>query len=208
MKRIFYLLFFAFIIAASVRAQVTIGSLNVPQRGAVLELKSDTLGFLPPRVALSKLSLPDPLPVHVEGMVVYNTTDNPADTLQAGLYYNTGTRWMSLSISPYNIERWFYMPSIVFDTSNTGKGLTKDLYGECKNQLNNNGALVKSSTGAPAQVLATMPAPSDLYYYVTGYDDTVFANISIDAKGLMTYDIIGAATDSTYINIVFVEKQF
>ena len=206
MKRIFYLLFFAFIIAASAGAQVTIGSLDAPQHGAILELKSDSLGFLPPRVALSKLSLPNPLPIHVEGMVVFNTMNNPADTLQAGLYYNTGTRWMRLSTTPYNIERWFYMPSIVFDTSNTGKGLTKNLYMECRNQLNDNGVLVKSSKGAPAKVLATMPAPTDLYYYVTGYDDKVFANISIEANGLMTYDIIGTASDSTYINIVFVEK--
>jgi len=206
MKRICYLVFFVFIIVMSARAQVTIGSLDVPKQGAVLELKSDSLGFLPPRVELSKLSLPDPLPMHVEGMVVYNTTNNPADTLQAGLYYNTGIRWMRLSTTPYNAERWFYMPSIVFDTSNTGQGLTKNLYQECKNQLNSSGSLVKSSKDAPEKVLATMPAATDLYYYVTGYDDKVFDKISIDANGVMTYDIIGTASDSTYINIVFVEK--
>jgi len=206
MKRIFYLVFFVFIITMSARAQVTIGSLDAPQHGAILELKSDSLGFLPPRVELSKLSLPDPLPIHVEGMVVFNTKDIPADTLQTGLYYNTGTRWMHLSTTPYNAERWFYMPSIVFDTSKTGENISVDLYQKCKDQLNSSSALVKSSAGAPEKVLATMPAATDLYYYVTGYDDKVFANISIEANGSMTYDIIGTASDSTYINIVFVEK--
>jgi len=204
MKKILYLVFFAFAFAMGAHAQVTIGSLEAPQRGAVLELKSDTLGFLPPRVELEQPSSSLPVPVHVEGMVVFNTI--ATDSLSQGLYYNTGTRWIRLATTPYYIERWFYMPSIPFDVSAKGTGLTKDLYQECKNQLNSSSAPVKSSTGAPAQVLATMPAKTDLYYYVTDYDPAVFDNISIDANGLMTYDVIGQATDATLINIVFVEK--
>jgi hypothetical protein len=203
MKKFLYLLFFALIFAISARAQVTIGSSDAPQPGAVLELKSDTLGLLLPRIALQKLSLPNPLPANVPGMVIYNTTNSPADTLQAGIYYNLGTRWMLIASNPSFMKNWFYMPSIVFDVSTTTTGATKDLYQQFVNQFN---TPVKVSTGAPAPVSPTLPGRTDLYYYVTAYDNSVFNNISIDANGNMTYDVVGAATDSTYINIVFVEK--
>jgi len=204
MKKIFYLVLFSFALTTGIHAQVTIGKLDPPHRGAVLELKSDTLGFLPPRIELQQPSSPLPIPVHVEGLVVYNT--QATDSLTTGLYYNNGSRWLLLSTSPYYTEKWFYMPSIPFDVSAEGTGFTKDLYQECKNQLNSSSAPVISSAGAPTRVLATMPAKTDLYYYVTDYDPAVFENISIDANGLMTYDVIGQATDATLINIVFVEK--
>ena len=61
------------------------------------------------------------------------------------------------------------------------------------------------STGAPA----TIPtyANNELYYYVTYYDPTVFANVSVDAVGEMTYDVIATPTDyNTLINVVFVAQ--
>jgi len=201
MKKNFYLLIFVSIFAISARAQVTIGSIDAPHRGAVLELKSDTLGFLPPRVALSKLSLPDPLPIHVQGMVIFNTTDNPSEMLYTGLYYNSGADWVRLSTTSSEMEKWFYMPSVVFETSQTGT-FTKDLYQEFKDQFI---APKAKNNGAPASV-ANVPKATDLYYYITDYDDSVFKNVSIDANGKMTYDIIGTASDATFLNIVFVIK--
>ena len=201
MKKNFYLLILVSIFTISVRAQVTIGSQDAPHRGAVLELKSDTLGFLPPRVALSNLTLPAPLPVHVQGMVVFNTTDNPADTLQAGLYYNSGSRWMRLSTALFDKDNWFYMPSVVFNTSQKGT-FSKDLYQEYKEQF----TVPKAKNGgAPASVTA-IPKANELYYYITDYDDSVFSNVVIDDKGMMTYDIIGESSDATFLNIVFVKK--
>lgn len=208
MKKFLYSLFFVFTLLLGVKsahAQVTIGSSDAPEPGAVLELKSSNLGFLPSRVALSRQSSPDPLPAHIKGMVVFNTTDSPVDTLRTGLYYNTGAQWICLATVPYSMENWFYMPSIVFDVSQTGTGFEKNLYQEYKDQLNSSSGIAKS-VGAPDTALSVIPAATDLYYYVIAYDDTVFNNISIDANGMMTYDIIGAATDATLINIVFVEK--
>ena len=47
----------------------------------------------------------------------------------------------------------------------------------------------------------------ELYYYVTLFDTSVFANVSIDENGAMTYDIIGAPADfNSLINVVFVVK--
>jgi hypothetical protein len=95
------------------------------------------------------------------------------------------------------------MPSFVFDVSTMGTNKTKNLYAEYVAQLN---STVIHSPGAPNEVLASIPAATALYYYVTAYDNTVFGNISIDANGLMKYDIVGTATDATFINIVFVAK--
>ena len=206
MKKNLYLLLFAFALAIPVHSQVTIGSLDAPHPGAVLELKSDKLGFLPPRIELDKLSSPYPLDTHVEGMIVFNIKSSPTDTLQAGLYYNSGSRWIQFSTAPFFTEKWFYMPSIPIDVSVTGTDFTIDLYQELKTQLNIDGGLVINSVGAPTRALSVLPEATDLYYYVTAYDKTVFDSLSIDAEGKMTYDIIGPATDATFMNIICVEK--
>ena len=208
MKKISLLLIVVSFFVINTKAQVMIGSQEAPTAGAVLELKSANLGFLPTRVALVNPSNPSPLPGHVQGMVVFNTTTS-SDSLKLGLYYNTGSKWVNLTAEPYTKEKWFYMPSIYFDTSTNGS-YSKELYQEFVKQLNTNsgaaGSLVINSTGAPAKVLATVPKASDLYYYVSAYDNLVFSNIAIDANGKMTYDIISQASDSTFLNIVFVEK--
>ena len=165
MKRNSLFLIIVIFFTLNAKSQVTIGSNDLPTKGAVLELKSGSLGFLPPRVHLSKLSLPDPLPTpHVEGMVVYNLRVSAQDTLQRGLYYNDGTRWLRLSTTTSFSENWFYMPSIVFDTSETTNAPQyKDLYGEFRKQLNDNtNANVVASSGAPNKVLSTIPAREDL----------------------------------------------
>jgi len=204
MKKILSLLSIVMIYANGAIAQVTIGSLDAPVEGAVLELKSETLGFLPTRVELSALNDPSPLPNHEEGMVVYNLTEDADESLQRGFYYNDGERWIRLSTSPVIAEKWFYMPSIAFDT--TIKGPTsRNLYDEFVAQLCSTAGVI-SSTSAPPKVLSSIPAATDFYYYVTAYDPSVFDKIVIDDNGDMSYDIIGDATDETFINIVFIEK--
>ena len=204
MKKISLLLIVVSFFVINTKAQVTIGSQDAPTAGAVLELKSANLGFLPTRVALVNPSDHSPLPSHVQGMVVFNTSTT-SDSLKVGLYYNNGSKWISLSAEPFTKEKWFYMPSIYFDTSTDGT-YTKNLYQEFVTQLSTSGGLVKPSAGAPAKVLATVPKETDLYYYVTAYDNKVFSDIAIDANGTMSYKIIGQASDSTFLNIVFVEK--
>jgi len=213
MKKLFLLAgMFALMSATALNAQILIGgtSSDRPDAGAALELRSTDLGFLPTRVELVKLSLPNPLPEHKEGMLVYNTKVSKTDTLQAGYYYNTGARWIRLSVAPSASNSWFYMPSIVFDTSvitPSGESKEVDLYGEFKKQLSDNtNTDVVASSGAPSIALATVPAPTDLNYYVTAYDHKVFKIDGISADGKMTYEILENASDSTYINIVFVEK--
>jgi len=98
--------------------------------------------------------------------------------------------------------RIFYPPSIAIDASANGSGFTVDLYAQYLAQY---GTPAVASTGAPA-ALPTYAA-SELYYYVTYADPAVFANMSIDANGVLTYDIIGQPADyNSLINVVFVVK--
>jgi hypothetical protein len=205
MKKSLYFLVIVSLFAVTAKAQVTIGMQKSPERGAVLELKSDTLGFLPPRVDLVSTTLPKPLPVHVKGMVVYNLNTANNDSLPAGLYVNTGVRWIYLSETNSPVHNWFYMPSIVFDTSTNGT-FSRNLYQECKAQLNAASGTNLVVGSVATKPLTVIPDSTQLNYFVTRYDSNVFSNIAITPGGTMTYTIKNQASDSTLINIVFVEK--
>ncbi|WP_171017347.1 hypothetical protein, partial [Maribacter sp. ACAM166] len=96
----------------------------------------------------------------------------------------------------------FYPPSIAVDVSTTGTGRTIDLHAEYLDQY---GTPDVVSAGAPAAIPTY--ANNELYYYVTYFDSSVFANVSVDANGEMTYDVIARPYDyNTLINVVFVAK--
>lgn len=199
-------------IAIQSYAQVTIGSGHPPHKDALLDLKESIdgtarKGLLLPRVSLTATNDPSPLANHVEGMTVYNTT--PSDTsdpayspqyhVSKGLYYNDGAKWEKMHLGAAN---WFYMPSVSFDTSADATGQTKNLYELYKAQFT---SPAYASSGAPSMV-PHIPNAGDLYYYILAADPDVFQRVTINESGLMTYDVKAAATDCTYISIVFVLK--
>lgn len=189
----------------SLKSQVSIGVDAVsPHEDAILDLQSQDKGFLLPRVKLVSSNQSTPLKNHVEGMIVYNTTvsGSGASYVSPGFYYNDGKAWVRL---PLGYTNWFYMPSIPFATSEDATTQTKNLYEEYKKQFGGTSATFVKSTSAP-KMIPYLPAATDLYYYITDYDPEVFSNISIDDNGIMTYDVKAAATDYTFINIVFVLK--
>jgi hypothetical protein len=99
--------------------------------------------------------------------------------------------------------RIFYPPSISVDASVNGS-FSVDLYAQYIAQF---GTPTVASAGAPAAVPTY--AASELYYYVTYADPTVFntATMSIDATGVLSYEIIGQPSDyNALINVVFVLK--
>lgn len=68
-----------------------------PNSNALLDVPSTNKGALMSRTALSTTTLSTPLSAHVEGMVVYNTTNNLSTipiSVQPSLYYNDGTKWV------------------------------------------------------------------------------------------------------------------
>ncbi|MGB5404444.1 MAG: hypothetical protein WBN13_10755, partial [Robiginitalea sp.] len=97
--------------------------------------------------------------------------------------------------------RVFYPPSIAIDASTNGPG-SVDLYAQYIAQFEN---VPVRSPGAPIDIPTY--AATDLYYYVTLADPAVFANMSIDANGVLTYNIIGQPSDyNSLINVVFVVR--
>lgn len=98
------------------------------------------------------------------------------------------------------------MPAIIFDTSVQQSGLTRNLHAEYVSQFTGTGNPTLVSSAGATNAIPTLPA-SELEYHITYYDTAVFANLSIDANGMLTYDIIGSATEASYMTIVFVVKD-
>ncbi|MDM1410456.1 hypothetical protein HX038_06795 [Myroides odoratimimus] len=205
MKKIYLSIAISFLATAGF-AQTKIGVVGKSNpdinSNAILELESENKGLLLPRIALTETTKADPLSDHVSGMTVYNTA-TVADVVP-GFYYNDGTKWQQMVTTDNKAVKFFYMPTITFDTSVLGDG-RKELYEEYKKQFTMTSGNAVKSTNAPA-VIPHFPAASDLYYYVTDFDPAVFSDIVIDDNGVMTYKIIGNGTPTSIMNIVFVVK--
>jgi hypothetical protein len=221
-------LFFLFC-GLPLNAQVTIGMGNEPAAGSLLQLKEKevtddspnaTKGLEFPRVQLTDENNLYPMfydkstsgstsaykqnkatldRAHC-GLVVYNT--NNTKPFQKGLYLWNGSQWIAVASSSASSPKWFYMPPIAFATGQSKKGETKDLYTLYKAQF---GTPAFRSAGAPANI-PYIPAANQLYYYVTYADPDVFKINSISDTGIMNYDVTAAATEASFINIVFVLK--
>lgn len=108
----------------------------------------------------------------------------------------------------YAMPQFFYMPSILIDTSViTATGapdLTVNLYTQYTGQFNVTNAAMRSAS-APAQI-PVLPAATDLHYYVT-YSDTSSIQITgISDNGVMSYRVLGNTNSLSFVNIVFVIK--
>ncbi len=70
-----------------------------PHSSAMLEVKSDDKGLLPPRVALSDITVADPVSSPATGLVIFNTATagTAPNNVVPGYYYWNGTIWALLS---------------------------------------------------------------------------------------------------------------
>nr|WP_286387666.1 hypothetical protein [Myroides marinus] len=186
-------------------AQTKIGTSPDINADAMFEVESTNKGLLLPRVELNSTKEAAPMSTHVAGMTVYNM--KAQNDVLVGFYYNDGEKWQQMVTKDYKAVKFFYMPSIVFDTSEDRSGVTINLFEEYKKQfaLQNDSHFI--SEGAPKAGIPYFEKAIDLYYYVTSYDKTVFTIKSITKEGLMTYDVKAQATDCTIMNIVFVVKD-
>lgn len=231
--------YYSFIgLLASIAMSAQIG-INVKDPQATLQVKESEVatvvdGIIPPRLTGDKLKAKDPVytnnqqasMVYVTAGVTSALVGKTANVTAPGYYYfepNTGGEgsWVKLNTNQDSPIKFFYMPSIVFNTSSMGTGLKRNLYAEYKSQFTNKKFIPSSTTGgvvgtetrntfvkstnAP-DTIANIPASNGLYYYVTDYDNTSLANLSIDENGILTYDVIGIGTDYSFVNIVFVVK--
>lgn len=198
MKRIVLILLFGVIFTAGYAQQPGIGiGTTIPDASSQLDVSSTDRGVLIPRMTSAQR---DAIESPANGLLVF-------DTDRQCISQNVGTSsapdWVCIS---GNVVRFFYMPAITFDTSEDAVGQTKDLYQLYKDQFSmSDPNTTASSAGAPATI-PSFPEATDLYYYITYYDPDVFSSVSIDANGIMTYDVTAAATDCSFINIVFAIK--
>ena len=100
MKKMILLVVMLLLTIGIMRSQVTIGSLEPPRSGSLLDLKetsegASTRGLLLPRVSLESTTSPLPtMTSHVQGMFVYNTAT--VNDVTPGIYYNDGSKWKCL----------------------------------------------------------------------------------------------------------------
>lgn len=207
----------------TMNAQTGIGTAQ-PNQSAQLDITSSDKGVLIPRIALTSATQQLQTTVaNQTSLLIYNTATVAAESLTPGYYYWDSNKWIRMIAE--NDEslggvKFFYMPSIVINTSTNGT-FKRNLHAEYVSQFTNKefvpdattggsvGTAVRptflKSTGAPDEIPNT-PNPGDLYYYVTDYDDTALEITDIDANGIMTYEVIGTGTDYSFVNIVFVVK--
>ena len=228
-KRFFLLMALLFILGAErMNAQVTIGANTDPNATLDVVAANPTGqtvdGIIAPRLTGDQIQSKNALYGSAqEGAIIYATSavtnptvgDKTANITAAGYYYFDGSAWQAFSMG----LKWFYMPSIAIDVSEDGD-FSRDLYLEYRKQFEDTSnatvnsdspkagtAMVKSDANAP-NPFDRIYAANELYFYIIGYDATVFSNVSVDALGKLTYTIADETkvSDETFMNIVFVVK--
>ena len=95
-----FLLIFTLVFSNAAFAQVGIGT-TTPDASSMLEVKSSSKGFLPPRVALTASNSAAPVTTPATGLLVYNTAlagSSPYD-VAPGYYFWNGAAWVKLAES-------------------------------------------------------------------------------------------------------------
>lgn len=183
--------------------------INTEEPKTTLDLHQNTMidrpdGFMTIRISGNDLKSKDNLyGADHHSTIIYATSPASPTSLKTSnittpgfYYYNSEiSKWVNL-----NYPKFFYMPSVYFNTSTLGT-FTQDLYSLYLDQFSN--PAVKS-TGSSGKI--PVVGKNDLEYYITYLDDTVFKEVTVDENGLMTYTISDNASDISFLNIVFVVK--
>ena len=213
-------------VPVAVMAQVTIGSLEDPEKAALLDLKShvpdannvtsEEGGLLLPRVALENLTTLAPFinnatndeKLSHTGLTVYNVkNDNTADLIP-GFYYWNGEEWLkTLSEIPSNTVN---MRNLVADAISV-TGTASDANGAVLNfgtvTFPEDGAYAFSfrlyGNVRNANLTGNLPLDELCCYYLKAYIGTTL----VDAAELNLYTIIAAAINvHTYSVILAVDN--
>lgn len=92
-----FLLFVGLFFSLQAIAQTGIGTTN-PHPSAKLDIASDRLGFLPPRIALTATNSASPITSPATGLVIFNTATagTTPNNVLPGYYYWDGSKWNGL----------------------------------------------------------------------------------------------------------------
>ncbi|PXV58841.1 hypothetical protein CLV62_14321 [Dysgonomonas alginatilytica] len=188
------LLFIGLSFASMGFSQVGINT-ETPHTSTALDIRSTAKGMLLPRMTTNqKVAIVSP----ATGLLVYDTT---LRCISQNAGTPSGASWVCLSQKDTRLDS-FYMPSIAIDASVVLTAQSLDLYAEYKKQFNTPTVV---SAGAPAAI-PYFPVATDLYYYVTSFDNTVLKINSLSASGVLNYDIVEKSGYASFMNVVFVIK--
>ena len=206
-----------FLISGYGFSQVGISKTNnfTPDAATILDVSSSDKGILIPRVELtSAVSL---LPITTTGntpnsLLVYNTAiaGTKPNNVTPGFYYWEGDKWVRM-INKENEAKpaVFYAPSLALETKASITEYTVDLYEEYLKQY----TLSDANTSIKSDATASLPTydRTDLYYFITYYDNSVFKSVNVDSNGVLKYTIDSAGenavSEKTYMNVVFKVKN-
>lgn len=143
-----------------------------------------------------------------------NVNSTIEEVSKKGFYYYDGKDWVRVMQ-----KAQIYLPSIVLKT--TAGSYTIDLYDVYLAQFRG-GVSAATNTGTSTSSATTSFAKSssnailrvfektDLDYFITYFDSNVFSNVSVNANGVLTYDVTiageNAVSEDTFMNIVLQEK--
>ena len=167
------------------------------------------------------------------GTLIYSTAVSTAtskDVDDIGYWYWTGDSvkgWEPINSSKSNYVSYFYAPSIILPTSsleistnanddisyNTNtKIYTVKLFSIYQKQFSMQGetASIKSAVKNPLATSLPTHNSTDLDYYITYFDNTVFipTSVQITNSGVLSYQIVDnpAVTENTFMNIIYKVK--
>jgi len=214
-------LLFVLVNIANCVAQVTIGSNDKPNSTLDVRGQGNVAtshdGIIAPRLTGDQLASKDPSAYGADqdGAIVYvtaaasvsNRTGKVINVKAPGYYYydyadNVWEEIAQFQSQSQSQSGWFYMPPSLIDTD-PGIGKTIDLFATYNASITNS---IKSGSTDFSTIEPILTA-TDYDYYILGYDATLFANISLSTTGIMTYDVIGRATNESYITIAFAKKK-
>ncbi len=130
-------------------------------------------------------------------------TGAQADTTNVDYILATNSVGEVKELNTAKNTRWFYPPAVVIDASNIVTGASLDLHADYVDQMATPAISSDGSSG-----FIPFYDQDELEFYITDFDNTILDNVTIDADGVMTYDIISIPFDNyTVINVVFVIKD-
>jgi len=100
MRNFYLLIAFVLLYSSAVFSQAAINTDGAnPDNSAMLDVKSTTKGFLPPRVALTAVNVASPVTSPATGLLVFNTATagTAPNNVVPGNYYWNGTRWIAVT---------------------------------------------------------------------------------------------------------------